>query len=207
MDISSKRFALSRSNSGRHIGKNMNCSIALLAIGLTFLMISCTSEDPPSEVTIDTRGAEFLAPLKTELKQALVVGMQKGPRNAISVCKDQAPAIAASLSVDGIMMGRSSHRLRNPTNVAPDWVDPILQSYLDNSPDRAPQVVTLPDGREGYVEPIMLQPLCVACHGRSLAPDVMAHIKEVYPEDKATGFDVGDLRGVFWVEYPAAKTH
>ena len=173
-------------------------------IGLAFLMISCTSEDAPPVAMNVARGAELLAPLKTELKQALVAGMQEGPLNAISVCKDQAPAIAASLSADGIAMGRTSHRLRNPDNVAPEWVGPVLQSYRDVSSDRSPQLVTLPDDREGYVEPIVLQPLCVVCHGRSLAPEVTAHIKEAYPQDEATGFEVGDLRGVFWVEYPAA---
>ena len=30
-------------------------------------------------------------------------------------------------------------------------------------------------------------------------PDVAAHIAQAYPEDQATGFEVGDLRGVFWV--------
>jgi hypothetical protein len=51
----------------------------------------------------------------------------------------------------------------------------------------------------------VLQPLCVACHGKFLAPDVAAIIEEAYPEDQATGFEVGDLRGVFWVEYPEAE--
>jgi hypothetical protein len=75
-------------------------------------------------------GAELLAPLKIELKQALMAGMQSGPLSAISVCKDQAPAIAASLSVDGVEIGRTSHRLRNPANSASDWVDLILREFL-----------------------------------------------------------------------------
>ena len=53
------------------------------------------------------RGAELLAPMKTELKQALMSGMQKGPLNAISVCKVRAPAIADSHSGGGILMGRT----------------------------------------------------------------------------------------------------
>ena len=125
--------------------------------------------------------------------------------NAISVCKEQAPAIAGSLSIDGIEIGRTSHRLRNPANVAPGWVDAALQTYLKEVGDRVPRVVSLPDNREGYVEPIVTQPLCVACHGGNLAPEVAAHIKEMYPEDAATGFEVGDLRGVFWVEYSAPE--
>ncbi len=150
-------------------------------------------------------GAELLAPLKKELKQALMAGMQNGPLSAISVCKDQAPAIAASLSVDGVEIGRTSHRLRNPANSAPDWVDPILKKYLGEESDRAPTVVSLENNRQGYIEPIVVAPLCLACHGKTLAPDVAAHINEAYPEDEATGFDEGDLRGVYWVEYPAEK--
>ena len=54
----------------------------------------------------------------------------------------------------------------------------------------------------GYVEPIVMQPMCLTCHGESLAPEIAARISEVYPDDQATGFKVGDFRGVFWVEFP-----
>jgi hypothetical protein len=64
-------------------------------------------------------------------------------------------------------------------------------------------VVSLPNDRFGYAEPIFLKPLCLTCHGESLAPDVAARINELYPEDRALGFETGDFRGVFWIEYPA----
>ena len=54
----------------------------------------------------------------------------------------------------------------------------------------------------GYVEPIMVQPMCLVCHGEALQPGVAAQIDERYPEDRATGFKAGDFRGVFWVEFP-----
>ena len=54
----------------------------------------------------------------------------------------------------------------------------------------------------GYAEPIIVQPMCLACHGESLAPEIAAKISEAYPDDQATGFKVGDFRGVFWVEFP-----
>ena len=183
----------------------MNKSRYLFAACLVVAIPACTPEVARTERAEAARGAELLAPLKNSLKQALMEGMQEGPVNAISVCKEQAPAIADSLSVDGIEIGRTSHRLRNPANVAPGWVNATLQSYLQEVGDRVPRVVSLPDNREGYVEPIVTQPLCVACHGGNLAPEVAAQIKEMYPEDAATGFEVGDLRGVFWVEYFAPE--
>ena len=51
---------------------------------------------------------------------------------------------------------------------------------------------------------IPVEPMCLACHGRTLAPDTRAALERFYPADTATGFDAGDLRGALWVEVPAA---
>lgn len=178
-----------------------NRRVIFAALFIPVLLPAVPGAALAQEVNV-THGAELLAPLKIKLKQALIAGMQDGPLNAISVCKDQAPAIADSLSIEGIEIGRTSHRLRNPANTAPDWVSPVLKSYLGEDPNPKPGVVPLPNNREGYVEPIMMKPLCLACHGKNLAPEVAAHLEEAYPQDEATGFDEGDLRGVYWVEYP-----
>ena len=149
-----------------------------------------------------SRGAEFLAPFKKDLQQALKGGLAEGPAAAIRVCRVRAPDIADALSVDGVRMGRSSHKLRNPDNKAPDWAGPIMQAYLDDASNREPRAVELDGNRWGYVEPIVAQPLCLTCHGSQLAPEVAAQISELYPDDKAIGFEAGDLRGVFWLEFP-----
>jgi len=140
-------------------------------------------------------------PFKQDLQKALKSGLADGPAAAIQVCRVKAPVIADALSVDGIRMGRSSHKLRNPDNTAPDWVGPIMQAYLDDTSSREPRAVELGGNRWGYVEPIIVQPLCLTCHGSELAPEVAAQIAELYPEDDATGFEAGDLRGVFWLEF------
>ncbi len=177
----------------------------LVTAWAVLVLAFCASGMASTHETGPARGAELLGPLKMNLKLALMAGMQKGPVNAISVCKDQAPAIADSLAVDGVQIGRTSHRLRNPANSAPEWVDPVLRAYLEEESDRAPRVVSLANNREGYVEPITIKPLCLACHGETLAPDVAAQIEMMYPEDEATGFKVDELRGVYWVEYSAVQ--
>jgi hypothetical protein len=171
------------------------CRAILLA--LTFAAAAAHAQDAER-----ARGAELLAPFKKDLQQALKSGLAEGPAEAIQVCRVTAPGIADALSVDGIRMGRSSHKLRNPDNTAPDWVSPIMQGYLDDPSGRTPRAVALADDRWGYVEPIIVQPLCLACHGSELAVDVAAQISELYPDDRATGFAAGDLRGVFWLEFP-----
>ena len=160
-------------------------------------LIACTGTEP--EVDPKEQGAALLAPFKAKLKNELVTSMESGLEDAIAACNMAAPAIAESLSVDGVVMGRSSHKLRNPDNVAPDWVAPVVDDYLAGQP--RPVSVELGGGRHGYVEPIFMQPLCLTCHGETLAPEVAARIEELYPDDRATGFRTGDFRGVFWVEY------
>ncbi len=167
------------------------------------LLIAIMGCERFDEVEARAHGAALLAPFKQDMKTALVAGLERGPVDAISVCSEQAPAIARSLSVDGVAMGRSSHRLRNPDNAAPDWVAKLIDAYLAADEERAPRAVMLADGRVGYVEAIEVAPPCVVCHGEALAPDIAAEIKEHYPQDRATGFTVGDFRGVFWVEFPA----
>lgn len=147
-------------------------------------------------------GARLLAPLKQELQRALRNGLAQGPVEAIAACRLQAPGIADALSRDGVRVGRASQRLRNPANAPPAWVAPILEAYVTSPSHREPRTVDLPGNRSGYVEPIILKPLCLTCHGEALAPDVATRIEELYPADRAVGYRVGDLRGVFWVELP-----
>ena len=178
-------------------------------IRLCFLLVTAAlaaTSMVRADETGAARGAALLMPFKQELKQALLAGLEEGPENAISVCKDQAPMIARTLSVNGVKVGRSSHRLRNPENTAPDWVSPILAAYVQAESERAPVAIPLAGERVGYVEPLIMQPLCLACHGDALAPNIASRITKEYPHDQATGFEVGDLRGVFWVEFPADQS-
>jgi len=171
-----------------------------LALALGFAPAAAAAE--PASLA---RGAELLAPFKSGLQAALVRGLAEGPAEALAACRQRAPEIARAHSRDGVRVGRASHRLRNPANAAPDWVRPILDAYLADASDRAPRAVSLAADRSGYAEPILAQPLCLGCHGEAVAPALASRIRELYPADRATGFRIGDLRGVFWVEFPAAR--
>jgi len=173
---------------------------------LLVLLLAATSVCAVAAAEAESaHGAELLAPFKRELKATLTAGLAAGPVEAIGACRLQAPSIAAAHTQDNVRIGRTSHRLRNPENIAPDWVAPILTEYLAEASARSPRTVLLPNGRTGYSEPILVQPPCLTCHGESLAPAVAAKIAELYPDDRAIGFRPGDLRGAFWVEFPTPK--
>lgn len=179
-------------------------SVRVSALGLcAFILITgveAAMAQEPAEA--EKQGAALLMPFKKDLMAALKGGLAQGMDAAIAACNTEAPGIAARHSVDGVRIGRASHKLRNPANAAPEWVAPVLDQYLaaDGKPD--PRVVSISESRTGYVEPIMLGPQCLGCHGESLTPAVSARLAELYPDDQATGFAAGDLRGVFWVEFP-----
>lgn len=171
-------------------------------LGPVFLMLASFPAASAPASSGQERGAELLLPMKQTLMATLNEGLAQGQDVAIEVCSIKAPAIASELSQNGVAMGRTSHRLRNPENAGPEWASAVLERYLQVDAELTPQTVALGDGRTGYVEPILTQPLCLACHGSELSPAVEAALDANYPEDNATGFEAGELRGVFWVSFP-----
>ena len=162
---------------------------------------------PLTEADATARGQAALKPLKQGLMKALQEALAAGPpEGAITVCRDQAPAIAAAASKDGVTVGRTSDKLRNPANAPRPWLAPLLAEYAGKKQGEAPaqRVVALEDGRFGYAEPIFTAPLCATCHGTSVGSDVGAKLAELYPGDQARGYAEGDFRGLFWAEVAPA---
>lgn len=180
------------------------------------LLSGCDQAEPPeatatfSKTTLTEpvrdRAAEVVTPFKQKLMATLGAALKESPVHAIDVCQLEAPMIAAALNQDGIRIGRSSHRLRNPGNAPSPWQEAAITHYLNNPDDRAPQVYHLDNEHVGYAEPIIAMPMCLTCHGRELSTEVQAALAEKYPQDQATGFADGDLRGIFWVEMPQPNT-
>jgi hypothetical protein len=149
------------------------------------------------------RAGEAAQKLGGELKQRLQAAMQQGgPEAAVAVCAEHAQHITAAAQADGVQVGRSSLRLRNPKNAAPGWVQAWLTAQGERPMAGLEPLREVIDGKARLLRPIGVEPLCVTCHGpaESLAPGVSALLKQRYPDDKAVGYAPGDLRGALWVE-------
>ena len=147
--------------------------------------------------------------LKGELGRAMSEG---GPVAAVSVCKTRAPEIAADLSTkSGAVVGRTALRVRNPANAPDDLQRAVLEQFsaeLASGQFEGPLEAAFEINRGGQVErrymrAIATDALCLACHGPVLAPELAAVIKRDYPDDQATGFEQGQLRGAFSVTWPS----
>ena len=138
--------------------------------------------------------------LSARLAEAIT---SSGPVAAITVCRDEAKPIASAIAREhGVAIGRTSHRLRNPTNVAPSWLAPMIERAAVEPPT-ASVVVDLGD-RVGVVRPLFTEARCLTCHGpaEQLAPELRDTLAHAYPDDRATGFAAGELRGLMWAEAP-----
>jgi Protein of unknown function (DUF3365) len=143
--------------------------------------------------------------LKKELKAALKSG---GPVKAIEVCNTVAPSIAAAQSQErGLDVRRTALKLRNPDNAPDEFERKVLEKFVaDIAAGKDPkalayaEAVKTDDGTElRFMKAIPTGELCLKCHGGNVAPEVKAAIGKLYPEDQATGFKAGDLRGAFSV--------
>lgn len=186
-----------------------------LAPFVLLLAVACGGEEPTSAAW--TPIAEPTAAQRAQLERAaaakdalggtllgeLTTALQDGDAaKAIAVCQRRAPAIAQEVAAaQQVRIGRTSARLRNEQNAAPAWA----RAHVDGT-SAEPARFAGPGGELGALFPIRLMPQCALCHGpaEDLAPAVTKALGEHYPQDRATGFRPGELRGWFWVEVPKA---
>jgi len=147
---------------------------------------------------------DFMANLKGELQRAL---KREGPGGAIGVCQEAAPAVTRSVAAKhGWEVGRTALNLRNQDNAPDAWEREVLEAFVAQREAGAdPKKLSVTkvvkragDTRLRYMKAIPLaEKPCAICHGTNVDPDLRATILEFYPNDKAVGFEPGEIRGAF----------
>jgi len=148
---------------------------------------------------------EFAGALQTELKTAMQAG---GPVAAIAVCNVRAMPITEKIAAEkGMQLSRVSLKNRNPVNAPNDWQTTVLEAFekqkaagKDIAGLAWSETVNAGDGQEfRFMKAIPTGAVCLNCHGTDIAPEVNRTLADLYPEDRATGFSEGDIRGAFVV--------
>lgn len=147
-------------------------------------------------------GAELKAVLQATIKSS-------GPVEAIKVCKINAPEIANHLSQQhNWEVGRTSHRVRNPSNTPDSWEQGVLTTWQEKMAAGTPigelnaSHVFVQNGVATfrYMSAIPTGGVCLNCHGSQLSAPVKQAILENYPKDQAVNFKLGELRGAFTLQ-------
>jgi len=181
--------------------------LLLAAVLFSASQIVLADDEPPAWVVDARQRAQALG---GQLKQALTGAIeQDGLVAAVEVCQIQAPTIADGVSTESMRVGRTALRVRNPANAADAWERRILEDFehqMASGKDPAGlEVIAIRhvDGqRQGHwMSAIPTGGMCLSCHGSSLDPELQQTIDERYPQDRATGFEPGSLRGAFRVRF------
>jgi len=181
----------------------MRISLVLFP-GMLMAHMAMSAEDPRLPLSRDIAD-RFQKELSGTLMAAMNAG---GPVAAIEVCSTQASDMAERFSADsGARVARTALRVRNPDNAADPYEQAVLRDFghrlLEDGQSPPEHFEASVGGGARYMQAIVMQPLCVTCHGPALSPAIEAAVRRLYPEDEAIGFAPGDLRGAFSIQWPA----
>ena len=147
----------------------------------------------------------FAEALKSELVTAMKSG---GPINALGVCNIEAMPITSQIASQySANVSRVSLKNRNPNNVPNEWQRVVLEDFNvratgGESIENMASVSVVDNNGKNQVRFMKALPTggaCLACHGQDLGSDVQAELSVLYPEDKATGYSLGEVRGAIVV--------
>jgi len=124
----------------------------------------------------------------------------------LTVCNTKAAPISVAVSEKvGLTIKRTSLKPRNAKNVPDDWEKAVLEQFEQRKTQGEASKtlefheVIEKDGQRQlrYMKAIRTAAPCLTCHGSEIDQKIQDKLNELYPEDKATGYEAGDLRGAF----------
>lgn len=181
----------------------MNKVISILVI---VFLVSCTNDSlSDKEIKTFTQkgkeiGKETVKYLGSNLMQQMKAG---GTASAIPFCNISANPLTTEIAKKhNVSIKRTSHKIRNSKNKPSSIEEQLLKDYLialEKGEQLKPIIKKDNNGKVHFYAPIKLEKKCLACHGtigKEVTKKTDSILKKLYPNDKATGFNVGNLRGM-----------
>jgi Protein of unknown function (DUF3365) len=163
-------------------------------------------EAPPELRMVISRADLIIVTMHDALIRELREGLARGgPRSAFASCHVDATGVSQRVARgEGIAAGRTSDRLRNPTNAPRPWAAALVKANAGRQTREVDGFAVDLGSKVGVLRPIALQPMCLGCHGPvdRISAEVRQMLADRYPQDRATGFTNGEIRGWYWVEMP-----
>jgi hypothetical protein len=146
---------------------------------------------------------ERLDAMRSRLAETFSRGDVEADRETFrKVCRPVGKEARGIASRNGWAVQQLSEKYRNPAHEPdPEAVGVLRRMAADDDLAAVVRRTSL-DGVEGtrYFRRITVEPACLACHGaRDERPEF---VREGYPQDRAYGFEPGDLRGAYAVFVP-----
>lgn len=179
--------------------------IATMSLFLA-VQVNAQTEVDKSEMQAAVKEAKtitkaFAGALKKELMKAMKAG---GPINALEVCNTEAMTITKQAAIDhNAMVTRVSLKNRNPANVPNEWQKLVLEDFDaraakgEDIKSMAFKKIVEEDGKKTlrFMKAVPAEAVCLGCHGTNIDMKLQTKLTELYPDDKATGYSEGQVRG------------
>ncbi len=158
--------------------------------------------------TYADRGLRYALGTKKVLGQNLIGTIQRaGTQEALTFCNEKAYPLTDSMAVVyNASIKRVSDKPRNPKNQANKSELEYINTYkerIKNNEISNPIVEELKDKVHVYY-PITTNIMCLQCHGKpdeQISSETFTLLKKLYPKDKAIGYDINEVRGVWHVTF------
>lgn len=135
--------------------------------------------------------------------------MQKdGPVEAVNFCSKNAISLTHEVSkAHGVKMKRVTLQQRNPLNRPTPEETNMMNTWISAMAKAQQPTAVLANVSTGYTyyKPLVItNDVCLKCHGAVEPSTPLGQaLKAAYPTDRATGYKIGDLRGMIVVDIPA----
>ena len=164
------------------------------------------SEHPAKNYT--EIGLKYAKSTQAELGKNLMGAIQdEGTLGALAFCNIEAYPLTDSMAtVHNAEIRRVSDRPRNPDNKANEkqlaYIDHFKRKIA--SGEQYEPIVENEHGIISFHAPIVTKAMCLQCHGKpeeQIQPLTMLKLQDLYPEDKAIGYDVDQVRGIWSIHF------
>lgn len=186
----------------------------LLLVFVVVLILSCSNQNSQNNLDAETynryleNGNKFSSQAQSALLSNVARAMkQGGTLYAVEFCNLEVSGITDSLNNNcNCSISRVSAKNRNPENALKTDAEKQLWEYFLSVQDTKMihDTVVVDEGRAVYYKPILTaMQTCLQCHGpeEKIDPSTLSKINELYPEDKATGYELNELRGMWKISF------
>ena len=169
-----------------------------MRLSLSLLCCLCLlgfSPAPPGDATMERVTGALMKALGSRLKQEMG---EKGPVAAVTACSLEAMPLTRKVSAEhGLQVSRVTDKPRNPANRADE--DDLAILAMMKRDQAAGSLKPLYRKDDAAYKPLVTGGLCLVCHGETRPPELQKVLDERYPDDQATGYQAGQIRGAIKV--------
>ncbi|TDU40460.1 uncharacterized protein DUF3365 [Gelidibacter sediminis] len=170
-------------------------------------------EKIPALTNFDTvsyadRGLKYALNTQAVLGNNLMKAIESsGTSGALTFCNEKAYPLTDSMAkLQKVNLKRVTDKPRNPDNQANAAELEHIETFKEiiANQELPNPMISESGGKVLVYYPILTNSMCLQCHGKpnkNIASSTLSKLKILYPEDKAIGYGVNEVRGLWSVTF------